>query len=67
MPKRRSLFTPVNERLMKLRLKVGSLWLSLIAVYAPMEVDDPIKAEEFYEQLQSLINDVNQKDVANAR
>ena len=37
--------------------------MSIIAVYAPTEVDGAIEAENFYEKLKDLVAETNQKDV----
>ena len=37
--------------------------MSIIAVYAPTEVDVVIEAENFYEKLQGLVAETNQKNV----
>ena len=61
--KENKIFTPINERLLKLRLKTEKLWLSIIAVYAPTEVEEAIISDEFYDQLQVTLDEVNKKDV----
>ena len=56
-------FNPLSERLLKVRLQLESTYMSIIAVYAPTEVDVAIEAEHFYEKLQALVAATNQKDV----
>ena len=48
---------------MKVRLQLESTYMSIIAFYAPTEVDVAIEAENFYEKLQDLVAETNQKDV----
>ena len=55
--------TPINVRLMKMRLKIGKIWLSIISVYAPTDVTDPSISEEFYHQLSHTLKGVNNKDL----
>ena len=56
-------FTPINRRMMKMRLKIGKIWLSIISVYAPTDVTDPSISEEFYHQLSHILKGVNNKDL----
>ena len=44
-------------------LQLESTYISIIAVYAPTEVDVAIEAEDFYEKLQDLVAETNQIDV----
>ena len=55
--------TPKNERMMKMRLKIGKIWLSITSVYAPTNVTDPSISEEFYHQLSHTLKEVNNKDL----
>ena len=48
---------------MKVRLQLESTYMSIIAVYALTEVDVAIETENFYEKLQDLVAETNQKDV----
>ena len=57
------IFFPINDRSLKIRLKLGKIWLSIISVYAPTEVSDPYTSDEFYFQLQHTVKEVNHKDM----
>ena len=59
--KKKNIFFPINDRSLKIRLKLGKIWLSIISVYAPTEVSDPSTSDEFYFQLQHTIKGVNHK------
>ena len=61
--KKNETFNSLSERLLKVRLQLESTYISIIAVYAPNEVDVAIEAENFYEKLQDLVAETNQKDV----
>ena len=61
--KKNGVFRPINERLLQVRGKIGGLGISLIAVYAPTEVDESENSENFYETLQSTIESICKKDV----
>ena len=61
--KKNGTFNSLSERLLKVRLQLESAYMSIIAVYAPTEVDVAIEAENFYEKLQDLVAETNQKNV----
>ena len=50
-----------HQRLLKVRLI--SLGVSIISVYAPTEVDEDTEAERFYDELQDLVINANKKDM----
>ena len=54
-------FNPINERLVKVTIKVGHLGITMLAVYAPTEVDEAETCDQFYEILQENIDQVNKK------
>ena len=47
---------PVSSRLMTLRLRASSFNITIIQVYAPTSSYDDSKVDEFYRELQSLID-----------
>ena len=59
--KEKNIFFPINDRLLKIRLKLGKIWLSIISVYAPTKVSDPSTSDKFYFQLQHTVKGVNHK------
>ena len=61
--KKNGVFRPINERLLQVRVKIGGFGISLIAEYAPTEVDESENSEKFYETLQSTIESIFKKDV----
>ena len=61
--KEKNIFFPINGRSLKIRLKLGKIWLSIISVYGPTEVSDPSTSDEFYFQLQYAIKGVKLKDM----
>ena len=61
--KKNGVFRPINERLLQVRVKIGGFGISLIAAYAPTEVDESENSEKFYETLQSTIESLCKKDV----
>ena len=61
--KKNCVFRPINERLLQVRVKIGGFGISLIAVYAPTEVDESENSEKFYETLESTIESICKKDV----
>ena len=48
---------------MQVRVKIGGFGISLIAAYAPTEVDESENSDNFYETLQSTIESICEKDV----
>ena len=57
-----SVFDPVSERLMKVRLKMHSGYVSVIAVYAPTN-EDQSQSEQFYHDLQDVVSKVPMRDM----
>ena len=56
-------FHPISERIMRIRLKTGHCNVSIIAVYAPTNLDDQVEeAEKFYLELQKTVSDVPHRD-----
>ena len=51
----------ISERAMKIQLKMRNSHTTVIAVYAPTEVDEESESENFYEVLQDQIDKVNKK------
>lgn len=62
---RRSLIaaTPISERLIMIRLKGSPANLTIIQVYAPDSSRDDEESENFYLQLQCLVDSVPKKDI----
>ena len=52
----------VSERMVKIRLRIEGVWVSVIQVYAPTEDSKEEVKEGFYEQLQATVRDVHRKD-----
>ena len=57
-----STFDPVSERILRVRLKLHTGYLSLIAVYAPTN-DDQAESDQFYQDLQTIILKVPKRDM----
>ena len=55
--------TPVDERIMALRLKHAFGFMSLIAVYAPTDVHKTDVKEAFYAKLASVADDCPRRDI----
>ncbi|XP_055379626.1 uncharacterized protein LOC129610878 [Condylostylus longicornis] len=55
-------FTPINERICKIRLKGKFNNLTLISVYAPTEDDEEINKDVFYNKLEDVCGRVNKYD-----
>ena len=51
----------ISERAIKIQLKMRNSHTTVIAVYAPTEVDEESESENFYEVLQDQIDKVNKK------
>ena len=55
--------TPLTERIIMIRLKGSPTNLTIIQVYAPDSSRDDEESENFYLQLQSLVDSVPKKDI----
>ena len=53
---------PVNERMMRLRLKHSLGVISVVSVYAPTEVSSPSDKDAFYAQLESVLDGCPRRD-----
>ena len=59
-----SVFDPVSERILRIRLKSHTGFVSLIAVYAPTNVPgNEEETEAFYQSLQSVVEQVPVRDM----
>ena len=59
-----SVLDPVSERIVKVRLKLHTGYVSLFAVYAPTnELKNEGQTEEFYQSLQAAVRRVPQSDM----
>ena len=54
--------TPVNKRIMRLRICHSLGVISLVSVYAPPEVSDPIVKEAFFALLKSVVDQCPRQD-----
>ena len=54
--------TPVDERIMRLRLKHSLGFMSVVAVYAPTEVCETEEKEMFYAKLDSVLDQCPRRD-----
>ena len=52
----------VSERIVKIRLRVEGVWVSVVQVYAPTEDSKEEVKEGFYEQLQTTLREVHRQD-----
>ena len=52
----------VSERIVRVRLRIEGVWVSVIQVYAPTEDCRVEMEEEFYEQLQVTVREVHRQD-----
>ena len=52
----------VSERIVRVRLRIEGVWVSVIQVYAPTEDSRVEMKEEFYEQLQVTVREVHRQD-----
>ena len=50
-----SVFVPVSERILRIRMRMHSGHASLIAVYAPTN-EDQVESEQFYQDLQPVVS-----------
>ena len=48
--------TPVDERIMRLRLKHSLCFMSVVAVYPPIEVCETEEQERFYAKFDSVLD-----------
>ena len=63
-----SIFQPISERIIKIRLKTHLAYATIIAVYAPINpvsanAEANVQSDSFYEQLQACLADVSPKDM----
>jgi len=56
-------WSPISERIMLACFKIKIHTLTIIQCYAPTEMTEKDKKEEFYEQLSEAITTVKKKDV----
>jgi len=56
-------YYPVNSRLMAIRLRAAPFNITVIQAYAPTTDHDDEDVEEFYNQLQGIIDKMNKKDI----
>ena len=54
---------PVSSRLITIRLRAVPFNIIIVQVYAPMSNYDDNETEEFYDQLQNVINQTPKKDI----
>ena len=54
--------TPVNERIMKLRIRHSLGVISLVSVYAPTEASDLTMKDAFYTTLESVVDQCPRQD-----
>ena len=54
--------TPVNERIMKLRIRHSLGVISLVSVYAPSEASDLTVKDTFYATLESVVDQCPRRD-----
>ena len=52
----------VSERIVKIRLRIKGVWVSVVQVYAPTEDSKEEVKEGFYEQLQTTLREVHRQD-----
>ena len=52
----------ISERMVKIRLRIEGVWVSVIQVYAPTEDSKEEVKEGFYEQLQATVREVHRQD-----
>ncbi|WP_353805814.1 endonuclease/exonuclease/phosphatase family protein, partial [Acinetobacter baumannii] len=54
---------PVSSRLITIRLRAGSFSITIIQAYAPTSDYDDSKVEDFFENLQAVLDQVPRKDI----
>ena len=54
--------TPVNERIMRLRIRHSLGVIFLVSVYAPTEASDLTVKDEFYATLESVVDRCPRRD-----
>ena len=54
---------PVSSRLISIRLRAAPFNITVVQVYAPMSEYDYNEIEEFYDQLQNVIDQTPKKDI----
>ena len=54
--------TPVNERIMRLRIRHSLGVISLVSVYAPTEASDLTVKDAFYAMLESVVDQCPRRD-----
>ena len=54
---------PVSSRLITIHLRAVSFNITIVQAYAPTSVYDDNKIEEFYDQLQNVIDQTPKKDI----
>ena len=52
----------VSERIVKIRLRIEGVWVSVVQVYALTEDSNEEVKEGFYEQLQTTLREVHRQD-----
>ena len=54
---------PVSSRFITIRLRAVSFYITIVQAYTPTSVYDDNKIEEFYDQLQNVIDQTPKKDI----
>ena len=54
---------PISSRLMTVRLRASPFNITIIQVYAPTSSYDDSEVDEFYRELQSLVNQTPKQDI----
>ena len=54
---------PISSRLMIVRLRESPFNITIIQVYAPTSSYDESKVDEFYRELQSLVDQIPKQDI----
>ena len=52
----------ISERIVRIRLGIEGVWMTVIQVYAPTEDSTDEVKEDFYEQLQEIMKEVHKWD-----
>lgn len=55
-------FKPVNHRIAVLRLKMKEKLITMVNIYAPTEVTEPMEKDQFYETLEKICEEIPRKD-----